>query len=1014
MCALLGALSLFALTVSAQDLYWTEEEVIMASDIDGSNVTQIFDGTGMGGYAVDIVVSEDHLYWTDHAGSSSEGGIWRADRDGSNAELFVENDGSFSAPHYLVISEVHGKIYFSCYSNGLFQVDLDTGDNLEVLFDGFPAATFTGMALRGDNDEELIWFAAASDNDAIYRTQLPSGNTPQGDVILDVEGGGATYGMAYDPAGDLLYFTNFGTGTLYRFDFATRESVLLRDGLSGPLGLKFSPSFSHLLIAERGRGVSAYQIDNFGFELLVDASAAHFGVAVTADPADLPDGEPPAEPEEGDVIFATGFEDDEPGALPREVGEGGVWSSVSAEPEEGTVMVMQDEENVFRAGTDNRFVRYESVNDFSMQAAYPAVEVATLSFDVITRFHEGDSGRWVNARMRAGGTDAHITSLRNSTRAIRADEVDDPVYADPDVPVRISTVVNNSTETITYTGPDGEEYGLSPEFAAAWVYDYFRREWTLLLPEYQSHSAASAGEVMDNFWLQIDSNDPLRSFDFDNFSIIKGAVIPEPASFEHPEPLYTLQSAWEVGPDDSDYLTDENRERGMTYNPATGNVLIAHRGAEELAVAAIDGASGDPVGTLSTEGIEGGIFPLNHVAAAEDGAIYGANLTRDAGGTQDGPLKVYRWENEQADPVLVYEGDPSRGDQEEYEDRFGDTMAVRGSGLETQILMAPRFGKNVTILTPDGSMDAFVDNLIVTDIPTSPAGWLTHGLAFGEGDRFFGTRQPQFGSTTSQRGLVEVEFDLEEETGTVVRILEPTVFPNDVGPIGLDLDRGFLVGLDSYAHEDMDPRQPEALLYDLSALSEDNFNFSMDIERFGPGNLNGNGSGQVIFGDNGRVYVLDTNNGVAAFDVVETVDALTFASWMDGLPDEERPPEGQRGPLDEPAGDGIPNVLKYALGLSPMTPGTRDLPIQEVRNLEVDGEQADYLTLTFTRPNAVGDVDYEVEAGGDLAGWPDSAVLVDELTTDNGDGTTTYTYRDLQPIEDSDRRFLRLSVELLE
>ncbi len=62
-----------------------------------------------------------------------------------------------------------------------------------------------------------------------------------------------------------------------------------------------------------------------------------------------------------------------------------------------------------------------------------------------------------------------------------------------------------------------------------------------------------------------------------------------------------------------------------------------------------------------------------------------------------------------------------------------------------------------------------------------------------------------------------------------------------------------------------------------------------------------------------------------------------------------RPPEGLRGPGDEPAGDGIPNLMKYALGLPPMTPGTGHLPVQEVRSLEVDGVEAEYLTLAFTR-----------------------------------------------------------------
>jgi hypothetical protein len=45
----------------------------------------------------------------------------------------------------------------------------------------------------------------------------------------------------------------------------------------------------------------------------------------------------------------------------------------------------------------------------------------------------------------------------------------------------------------------------------------------------------------------------------------------------------------------------------------------------------------------------------------------------------------------------------------------------------------------------------------------------------------------------------------------------------------------------------------------------------------------------------------------------------SFLAWMEALPVDEKPPAGQRGPLDEPAGDGMSNLLKYAFGLKPLT-----------------------------------------------------------------------------------------------
>lgn len=45
----------------------------------------------------------------------------------------------------------------------------------------------------------------------------------------------------------------------------------------------------------------------------------------------------------------------------------------------------------------------------------------------------------------------------------------------------------------------------------------------------------------------------------------------------------------------------------------------------------------------------------------------------------------------------------------------------------------------------------------------------------------------------------------------------------------------------------------------------------------------------------------------------------SFAAWIALLPTEERPPANQRGLLDQPANDGLCNLLKYALGLKPLT-----------------------------------------------------------------------------------------------
>lgn len=58
--------------------------------------------------------------------------------------------------------------------------------------------------------------------------------------------------------------------------------------------------------------------------------------------------------------------------------------------------------------------------------------------------------------------------------------------------------------------------------------------------------------------------------------------------------------------------------------------------------------------------------------------------------------------------------------------------------------------------------------------------------------------------------------------------------------------------------------------------------------------------------------------------VIPPVPDPSFAAWMASLPENEKPPEGQRGILDKPAGDGMSNLLKYALGLKPLTAYAND------------------------------------------------------------------------------------------
>jgi hypothetical protein len=106
-------------------------------------------------------------------------------------------------------------------------------------------------------------------------------------------------------------------------------------------------------------------------------------------------------------------------------------------------------------------------------------------------------------------------------------------------------------------------------------------------------------------------------------------------------------------------------------------------------------------------------------------------------------------------------------------------------------------------------------------------------------------------------------------------------------------------------------------------------------------------------------------------------------------------------------GDGVPNLIKYALGQNPTGPFQ---PGPSAATETIDGD--DYLTLTFVRPVPTpSGISYIPETRPDLLlGTWDSAPVMAGYPVNNGDGTETVKVRTPAPISASDRGFLRLRV----
>ena len=107
-----------------------------------------------------------------------------------------------------------------------------------------------------------------------------------------------------------------------------------------------------------------------------------------------------------------------------------------------------------------------------------------------------------------------------------------------------------------------------------------------------------------------------------------------------------------------------------------------------------------------------------------------------------------------------------------------------------------------------------------------------------------------------------------------------------------------------------------------------------------------------------------------------------------------------------PTGDGISNLMKYALDLDPWVNGAKGLP--QARTITLSGIR--YPTLSYKQLIDAPDISYTVQVSGDLKTWTSGNTSVLSATP-NGDGVTqTVVVQALTPIGSTSRQFMRLQV----
>lgn len=176
----------------------------------------------------------------------------------------------------------------------------------------------------------------------------------------------------------------------------------------------------------------------------------------------------------------------------------------------------------------------------------------------------------------------------------------------------------------------------------------------------------------------------------------------------------------------------------------------------------------------------------------------------------------------------------------------------------------------------------------------------------------------------------------------------------------------------------------------------------------------------------GRIRITNApgaeNNKICFVEIARVPDApdeTPFAAWI--ADPAHGVPEDMRGPLDAPAGDDIANILKFAMGIEPMTPGHGVLPVVD-RETVAAGEHVYFILRQRSGGTGTPGIDYTVDGIRyraettphlDASEWHHGSEWFElaATPTENGDGTETVILRLKAPVAPGAPAFIRLRID---
>ena len=210
-------------------------------------------------------------------------------------------------------------------------------------------------------------------------------------------------------------------------------------------------------------------------------------------------------------------------------------------------------------------------------------------------------------------------------------------------------------------------------------------------------------------------------------------------------PLTTFGSNGWLAPGSNPYVTTDNSQRGLGWNPVTKNIVLPSRSGGNF-VAIINGTTGIVSGTLDTTGVSGGTLAMMGAGVSDDGEIYVPNL--QSGSNSLSPFKVYKWtgENDTAAPTTAFSMVLPQTTSGAF--RYADAFAVYGSGTSLKFAAAGTTSSGSTAGLPNnsnfmiGSLDGSNANTIYRNIPNTLTASNDYrlGITFVDADTVIGNQ----------------------------------------------------------------------------------------------------------------------------------------------------------------------------------------------------------------------------------------------------------------------------------